>query len=66
MIAIFLGGAQGRESHSPNHKQKQKQCARSAHQNQKQKYVCATAHTRTSISKPFLIFAFGYPSSTTE
>jgi hypothetical protein len=61
MIAIFLGGAQGKVSQNQI-----KSSVRAAHTNTKKENVWSFAHIRTSISKPLLIFTFGYPSSTTE
>jgi len=46
MIAIFLGGAQGKVNQKQNHKQNS---VHNAHTKTKKENVWATAHTRPSI-----------------
>jgi hypothetical protein len=69
MIVIFLGGAQGKGSQSPKHKQKQKPCAHSAHQKQKTKLCGRCPHTNFAfgVGVEFEVeFRIGHPSSATE
>ena len=59
MIAIFLGGAQGKVNQKQNHK---RSSVRTAHTKPKKQNMWAFAHTRPSILlKPLLTSAFNTP-----